>query len=351
MEENTTTGIGTMWQKIWAKRKVFFWTWGITFVLSTALIFSVPRYWQSRVTLAPETGGNSLGSLGSLASSFGFNVGDAGGEDAIRSALYPDVVKSQPFLVGLFGVQIQTSDALYSGDYYTYLDSYIRRPWWKILKYKIVKLTYLVRKPKKGGRPGSDPNIADPFWLNKKQTNAVTLMRTNIVCSVDIKTDVITITVKDQDKLVAALIADTVRAHLQEHVTAYRTQKARQDLAYYDQMKKISYAEYKEAANRYIQYVDSHNDMQLERYKAEAQLLADDRDTKRTAYESFLKQEMAAEAKLQERTPAFAVLSAASVSELPAGPKRMLFVAAMLILVSLGLGFWYTREEWKMLLA
>ena len=351
MEENATVNITTLWKVIWAKRKVFYWAWGITFVLSAVLIFSVPRYWQTRVTLAPETGGNSLGSLGSLASSFGFNVGDVGGEDAIHSALYPDVVKSQPFLVGLFDVQIQTSDGSYSGDYYTYLNTRVRKPWWKILKYKLVKLTYYIRKPKAGGRPGSDPNAVDPFWLNKKQTNAVTLMRTNIICSVDMKTDVITITVKDQDKLVAALIADSVRAHLQEHVTGYRTQKARLDVAYYEQMKQISYAEYKDAANKYIQYVDSHSDMQLERYKAEAQLLADDRDTKRTAYESFLKQEMAASAKLQERTPAFAVLSAANVSELPAGPKRMLFVAAMMILVSLAIGFWYTRDQWKLLLA
>lgn len=351
MEENKTISIATMGQTLWAKRKVFFWTWGVTFVVSAVLIFSIPRYWQSRVTLAPETGGNSLGSLGSLASSFGFSVGDVGGEDAIRSTLYPEVVKSQPFLVKLFDVQIQTSDGAYSGDYYTYLSTYIRKPWWKILKYKLVKLTYYIRKPKTGGRPGSNPNAVDAFWLNKKQTNVITLMRTNIICAVDIKTDVITITVTDQDKLVAALIADSVRTHLQEHVTNYRTQKARQDVMYYEQMKRVGYAEYKEAADKYIHYVDSHNDMQLERYKAEAQLLAEDRDTKRTAYESFLKQEMAASAKLQERTPAFAVLSDACVSELPAGPKRLLFIAAMLILVSLGLGFWYTRDQWKLLLA
>ena len=351
MENNTTINIAQMWHIVWGKRKVFYWVCSVTVLVSSVLICSIPRYWQSQVTLAPEIGGNSLGSLGSLASSFGFNVGDVGGEDAIRSGLYPDVVKSQPFLVGLFDVQIQTSDGGYIGDYYTYLNRHIRKPWWKILKYKLVKLTYCIRKPKTGGRPGSDPNAVDPFWLNKKQTNVVTLMRMNIVCSVDVKTDVITIKVKDQDKLVAALIADSVRVHLQEHVTTYRTQKARLDVTYYEQMKQASYAEYKDAANKYIQYVDSHNNMLLERYKAEAQLLADDRDTKRTAYESFLKQEMAASAKLQERTPAFAVLSAACVSELPAGPKRILFVAAMLILVSLGLGFWYTRDQWKKLLA
>lgn len=350
-QNNNTFSHRTMWDLLMAKRKSFYWGLSITFIVSSVLILSIPRYWKSKVTLSPETSTGSLGGIGSLASSFGLDVGSNGAEDAIHPNLYPEVVKSKAFLVGLFNVQIQTSDNSYSGDYYTYLSKHRKQPWWKYIKVGIVRMTYLVRKPNAGGRPGSSADAIDPFWLNRKQSGIVTLMQENIVCSVDKKTDVITIVVKDQDKLVAALIADSVRMHLQEHITIYRTQKAQQDVEYYNKMLEESYAEYKEAAEHHIQYIDSHSGMHLERYRAEAELLERERDTKFAAYESFKKQGMAASAKLQERTPVFAVLSSASVSEIPAGPKRLLFVAAMLILVSFGMGLWYTRSQWKLLLS
>ena len=39
---------------------------------------------------------------------------------------------------------------------------------------------------------------------------------------------------------------------------------------------------------------------------------------------------------MQERTPAFTLLKGASVPVKPAGPKRMLFVLGMLIMVTFG---------------
>ena len=44
----------------------------------------------------------------------------------------------------------------------------------------------------------------------------------------------------------------------------------------------------------------------------------------------------ASKVKLQERTPAFTTLINATIPVKPAGPKRMIFVAAMLFLATLG---------------
>lgn len=350
MEENTTSNIAQMWKTVWAKRKIFYRAWAITFVVSAVIIFSIPRYWQSRVTLSPEDSAGSMGALGSLASSFGFDVGAGGGEDAIHPELYPDVVKSQQFIVGLFDVQIQTSDNRYDETYYTYMAKHVRKPWWKIIKGKLVKLTYYIRKPQKGGRPNSNANEVDPFWLNKQQMGIVNKMRDNIKCSFDIKTNVVTILVTDQDKLVAALIADSVCAHLQAHVTNYRTHKARLEKMYYESMTEQSYESYQQAANDYIRFIDSHSGMSLERYKAEAQQLDREQETRWTAYESFKRQSMAADAKLQEQTPVFAIINTPTVPEIPAGPKRVRFIFSMLVLVSLIIGILYTRDYWKQLL-
>ena len=52
----------------------------------------------------------------------------------------------------------------------------------------------------------------------------------------------------------------------------------------------------------------------------------------------------AMKAKLQERTPAFTTLKSATVPIKPAGPKRMIFVAGMLILGTIVTSLWLVRD-------
>lgn len=60
-------------------------------------------------------------------------------------------------------------------------------------------------------------------------------------------------------------------------------------------------------------------------------------------------QYQAANAKVQERTPAFTVIKGAAVPVKPAGPKRMLFVFGMLFLTFMGTAFYSLRKDIKSL--
>ena len=59
-----------------------------------------------------------------------------------------------------------------------------------------------------------------------------------------------------------------------------------------------------------------------------------------TAYNTLNTQLQAAKAKVQERTPAFTAIKGATVPTRPAGPKRMIFVATMLLLASTCVGIY-----------
>jgi hypothetical protein len=58
-----------------------------------------------------------------------------------------------------------------------------------------------------------------------------------------------------------------------------------------------------------------------------------------------------ARAKVQERTPVFTTLQGASVPELPAGPKRIIFVLGMLVIAMITTTFWVLRHDIKNVLA
>ena len=89
-----------VFNKIWSRRKLFYKVLPITFVLSCAIILCVPRYYTSSLSLAPEIGNSSSmgGTLGSLASSFGLDLGAMETTDAINPMLYPDLMEDNGFV-------------------------------------------------------------------------------------------------------------------------------------------------------------------------------------------------------------------------------------------------------------
>lgn len=326
--------------KIWKNKKLFYKTLPIAFVLSCIYILSIPRYYTSDVKLAPELdNGISGGTLGDIASSLGFDISTAQTSDAISPLLYPDLMEDNKFVTNLFGIQVATKDGEVKDNYYNYLKKHQKKTWWSYLIGWVKNLF-----PKDDNGQGAKGEL-DPYHLSKKDNNLVEKIRDNIKLSIDKKTGVITINVTDQDPIICKTIADTLMTRLQDFITEYRTNKARVDVEYYKKLTAEAKQEYEKARQRYGSYADANMDIVLESYRAKRDDLENDMQLKFNAYTTMNAQLQAAMAKVQERTPAFTVVKGAAVPVKPAGPKRMIFVAAMLILTFIGTAFHLVRKD------
>ena len=333
-------------RKIWEKKKLFIIVWVITFVLSCLWILPQPRYYTAEVSVAPETSTHEgAGGLASLASSFGVNLGE-GSTDAIYPQLYPELFGSTEFLVGLMDIQIQTLDDNVKADYYTYLKDYQKK---NILFVPFTALknfiTSLFPKEEQQNIPSVDGKRFNPFHLSRETNDIINLAKNNITCTYSRTTDVVTISVKDQDPLVCALLADSIKQHLQVFITDYRTKKSRIDYEFYKKLTSDAKLEYEKARQRYGSYADANMDIVLESYRAKRDDLENDMQLKYNAYSTLNTQLQAAIAKVQENTPAFTTLTNATVPVKPAGPKRMIFVAVMLFLSTIGTIVYLFRKE------
>lgn len=331
---------------IWDRRKLFLKVWGITFVLACLWIFPQPRSYDTSVMLAPETLETSSagGTLSSLASSFGVNLGSMANSDAIYPLLYPDVVSSNDFIVSLFDIPVQTIDGEVQTDYLTYLVKHQKVSIWSYPKIWLMRAIKALFPPKDKGGVGEAGKV-NPFWLSKDEFRIVEAVRDNVRCSVNKKTDVITLSVSDQDPLVCATLADSVRARLQDFITEYRTSKARIDVQYYEQMKAETLAEYQTSVQVYSHFCDAHRNTVLQTMQSQREELENDVQQKFSTYSIMSKQLDAAKAKVQERTPAFTILQNASVPTKASKPKRMIFVAAMLFLATVATALIVARKE------
>ena len=320
---------------LWAQKKSFYKLWAWTFILSCIWILPQPRYYSSSVKLAPEMDGESTGGgLSSLASSFGFNIGGLGGQDAIYPELYPELFANPQFIVGLYGVQVTTKDGELTTDYFTYMKDYQKKNYltypfkWAFKKAKAV---FEDEDDTPRGKGASDIN---PFQMNEKDFMLMEAIKSNISCAIDKKTSVITINVVDQDPLICAIMADSIKNHLQDFIIRYRTSKVSDDLRHYQQMRDSAALDYDVAMKAYSRFCDAHQNIILQSYQSERDKLENNLALKQNSLTAMETQLQATKVRLQEKTPAFTTLSIATVPIKPAGPKRMLFVLGMLVLVS-----------------
>lgn len=317
---------------IWEHRKTFYKTLPIAFVLSCVYILGIPRYYSTNSKLAPELGNSmNTGTLGSLASSFGIDLSSMESSDAITPLLYPDLMEDNGFVARMFNIQVENVDGDVKTTYYKYLQKHTKKSLWS---YPIIWIKSLL--PKEGSKlKGNGKAKPSPYIMNDEQDGIANAIRSNIGLSVDKKTGVITISVKDQDPLICKQLADSVSRHLQEFITEYRTNKARIDLEYYQNLTAEAKHEYELARQRYGSYADANTDVILESFRSKRDDLENDMQLKFNNYSLVSTQLQQAKAKVQERTPAFTIIKGASLPIKPAGPKRMIFVFAIMFLTTI----------------
>ena len=329
---------------LWDKRRTFVKVWIVTFILSCIWIFPQPRFYTCTVKLAPEMSGEqSIGGFSSIASSFGINVGGATGQDAIYPELYPDLFENPEFIVGLYDIQVTTKDGDISTDYFTYMKNHQKKnmltwPYYYVMGRIKALFTKEDKTPRATGAKG-----IDPFMMNRKDYDLMLSIMGHLSCTTDKKTDVISINVKDQDPLVCAIMADSVKQHLQKFIIQYRTSKAKEDVEHFQQMRDSAEIEYNIAMERNSHFCDSHKDVILQSYQSKQNKLETDLSLKQNSLTAMETQLQSSKLKLQEKTPSFTTLKSATVPVKPAGPKRMVFVIGMLFLSTFATALWLCK--------
>ncbi|MBR5039080.1 MAG: chain-length determining protein [Prevotella sp.] len=324
-------------------KKRFYTVLGITFVVSCILMLSIPNYYKCEVMLAPELSrAGSSNSLLSLANSFGMRIGtNTSSGEALFPTLYPEMVNSTDFKTSLFRIPVHKQDSTRMMTYYDYLLNEQKYPWWsEAISGTLSFLVSLIATP-----DSVDNTRLDPFQLTKQQKNIADIIEKKVSCDVDAKTLVITIDVYDQDPLIAATMADSVKTRLQRFITDYRTRKARVDLDFNRKLFAETKARYEKARRDYAAFADANQDIILESVRGKRADLENEMQLRYNAYTQVATQLQAAEAKVQEDTPAFTTIQRATVPVKKAGPARAKRVLIFLFLAFICTTVWAFHKE------
>ncbi|MBQ6054109.1 MAG: chain-length determining protein [Prevotella sp.] len=351
LEEESSIDFMKIFQDLLKHKMLYAKVLPIAFVLAAIYALAQPNYYNCTVKLSPEmSGSKSTSGLASLASSFGVNLGSGGaGTEALFPTLYPDLMNSVDFKTSLFHVPVTIEGNKEKGEkdrtmsYYDYLSKEQKSPWWSQGIKAIMSMF--------NGQSSMVNEKVNKFRLTREQAGIVKVIDKNVVCDVDKKTMVITINVTDQDPVIAATMADTVKTRLQKFITDYRTSKVRVDLEYNKKIYSETKARYEKARQLYAEFMDHNRDIILQTVRQKQTDLENEMQLQYNAYQQVAAQLLSAEAKVQEETPAFTTLQSATVPVMKAGPKRAQMCLIFVFLAFLGTTGWilYKEDDWKQL--
>lgn len=352
-EPESSIDFGKLFHDLLKHKKLFFKVLAMTFIVACVYTLSLPNYYQCTVTLSPEmSGSKSTSGLASIASSFGVNLSGAMGNstEALFPTLYPDLMNSTVFKTGLFAIPVTIEGDKDAGEkdrtmsYYEYLAKEQKTTWWGAAIKGLFSL-FKEEKPE-------ETEEVDPFRLTREQARIVKMIDKKIICDVDKKTMVISIDVTDQDPVICATMADSVKVRLQQAITDYRTSKARVDLEYDKKMYEEAKERYDRACDAYVRFADGNQKVFLQTVRQKQSKLEDEMQLLRTICQQLGSQVQQAEMKVQEATPAFTTLKNATVPVKKAGPVRSKIVLIFLFLAFLVTTAWvfYKEDDLKPLL-
>jgi capsule polysaccharide export protein KpsE/RkpR len=182
------------------------------------------------------------------------------------------------------------------------------------------------------------------MFLTNKERGVINMLQTHIVCNVDKKNGIIRMQVTEQDPLIAAVIADSVRAALNDFIIEYRTNKARQDYHYMNNLYLEAKAEYMRTQAAYTSFADANLNLNSARAQSKRDDLEKEMQLAYNVYSQLANQLQLVKAKIQESTPAYTVLESSTVPDRASSPKKLLLLVAFGFLACVGTTGWIV---WK----
>lgn len=329
-------------KKLWVKRKFILKVSLVGALVGIIISFSIPKEYTTTVILAPEAKStNAAGNAGALAAMAGINLGGNVADGDIAPDLYPNIIESTPFIIGLFNVRVKNMDNEVDTTLYSYIKDEQSSTWWS----KILKLP--------GGVIGllsteNKPMISDGvnnFSLTREQTDVFNNLKDRLSITVDKKTGIITLTSTMQDPYISASIADTLVSYLQSYIISYRTQKARQDLTFTESLYSEAKKDYSDAQQKYARYLDENQNIILASYRVNQEKLQNEMSLAYTVYNQVAQQLQLAKVKVQDITPVYTIIQPAIVPLVHAKPNKKLIVIGFFMLNIIGAcGYILIRE-------
>jgi len=314
-------------KKLWVERKVILWGIGISLVLGLIVAFSSPKQYKVVTTMLPQSEeGGGMGNFSSLAAIAGFDINLSDNGSDISPVIFPQIVESEPFLLELMHTNYTFKKMNRPVSLFDYMTKY-EKPGIRdlILKYTI-GLPALIKKqltkPKIVGK-----SINDGLTRMTEDEAAIAMMLKGcLTLNMNKKEGYMTLTSVFGEALLTAQVAKKAQEMLQEKITAYKTQRANDQLTFFEKRFNEKKVEYMRAQNQLASYKDRNLFVTSAVGNSEETRLLGDYNLVFSVYSELAKQLENAKIKVKRVTPVYVIIRPVVVPLEPFAPRKSIIL-------------------------
>ncbi len=336
-------------RKIWAERKLIARTVGVFVALGLLVAFGSTTEYRSEARLLPELrkeeGGASglLNRFSGLSGLAGIDLGMMGGVDAISPQLYPEVLKSTPFMLHLLNTRVEIPSLDTTATVYDYMTELKKTSLMGYIgKFTVGLPGTILKMFRKEDKtvPNTRTGSRGPIRITKMQSEVIEELQDRIRANTDQKNGVITVSAEFPDPVLAAQVAEEALDYLQEYITNYRTNKAANDLAFIREQHDRARGDFEKAQQALATFRDENRNVISARVQSEEERLQAEYNLAFNVYNSLAQQLEQARIRVQEETPVYTQLDPVKIPAEKSKPRRLVLLTIFIILsVSLSI-FW-----------
>jgi uncharacterized protein involved in exopolysaccharide biosynthesis len=345
--QNDEIDLIEVFRKIWNGRKTIYKTIAVFFVIGLIIAIGTPKEYKSEITLLVESSSGSSGMSGLLqqfSGLAGINLPTGAGKDALIPELYPDVVKSTPFLLEIMNQKVTESKYDSTLTLAQYLDRHTKSSFGSVIMGYTIGLPRKIIGWIKGKPKNQDLSIKNQglFKLTHGQSDMIDALSGCISTKQKESSSTLIISAEMQDPQVAAILVDSVVKTLTKYVIDYRTQKAKTDLQFVEQRKADAEAKYISTQRALAAYKDQNKNVVFATTRTEEDRLQAEYNLAFNVFNGVSQQLEQAKMKVQESTPVFKIIEPAKVPLQKSKPRTSLILLVMMFLggiVGIGIEF------------
>lgn len=331
-------------KKLWDNKKFIIKCSIVGAIIGVVIAFSIPKEYTTTVILTTESGKPKGGSMGPLASMAGINLGASMRDDILSPELYPEVLKSTPFIQGLLDIKVIDETQDINVSLYNYLKDEQKGAWWShVLKLpgSLISLLSSETEDNNEGKGGNE-NLR---FISKKEMIIIENARNSFLINTDKKNGITSIEVTLQSRKISAFIADTLTSYLQKYIIEERTKKAKTDLANSESLYEQAKSNYYTAQQKLASYTDANMNVISAKHKINQEKLQNEAVIAHSVYNQMAQQVQVNKIKVQDDTPMFTVIQPAIEPIYPSKPSKKLILIAFIFISVSGASIWTLKDK------
>lgn len=331
--------------KIWTGRKTILYWFVIFFILGVFIAIFSPKEYTAKTIFVPQlSSGNKLSSgLGGLAAMAGISL-TGGASEEISPSIYPKIIQSIPFLRKMSETLIQVKVSEKPISYTEYYQKYPpKNVLTTIQKYTIGLPSLILQSGKTStSQTQSQTQI---YQISSEEEVIFNKLQEQLQLNVNEKEGIVILSFSMEEPLAAAQMAIHAQEYLQQTITEYKIQRAKEKLDFIQRRYDEAQKDFKEKQIRLASFQDSNRGLISSLSQTRVTQLQSEYNLAYNVYSELAKQLETQKIQVKEDTPVFTIIEPVSIPFQKSKPKRIMILAIWSFLgIIIGIGVIFVKD-------